>query len=163
MIKEGGVTRVYNFKKDTLDRVLKHIIDGEKIQKESISIINTKGIEVKFDKFVSKGLILGIVPIDEISEKYYISTRMNELVFCKDSILQKSCFSIISDTDIIDTDTLCRSINKEIKNKQLDDFYEEVKLKINTFNYLELHELLLYKLKLNERDTKTLDMYLNMN
>ena len=154
---------MYNFKKDTLDRVLKHIIDGEKIQKESISIINTKGIEVKFDKFVSKGLILGIVPIDEISEKYYISTRMNELVFCKDSILQKSCFSIISDTDIIDTDTLCRSINKEIKNKQLDDFYEEVKLKINTFNYLELHELLLYKLKLNERDTKTLDMYLNMN
>ena len=154
---------MYNFKKDTLDRVLKHIIDGEKIQKESISIINTKGIEVKFDKFVSKGLILGIVPIDEISEKYYISTRMNELVFCKDSILQKSCFSIISDTDIIDTDTLCRSIKKEIKNKQLDDFYEEVKLKINTFNYLELHELLLYKLKLNERDTKTLDMYLNMN
>ncbi len=154
---------MHNFKKDTLDRVLKHIIDGEKIQKESISIINTKGIEVKFDKFVSKGLILGIVPIDEISEKYYISTRMNELVFCKDSILQKSCFSIISDTDIIDTDTLCRSIKKEIKNKQLDDFYEEVKLKINTFNYLELHELLLYKLKLNERDTKTLDMYLNMN
>ena len=154
---------MYNFKKDTLDRVLKHIIDGEKIQKESISIINTKGIEVKFDKFVSKGLILGIVPIDEISEKYYISTRMNELVFCKDSILQKSCFSIISDTDIIDTDILYRSIKKEIKNKQLDDFYEEVKLKINTFNYLELHELLLYKLKLNERDTKTLDMYLNMN
>ena len=154
---------MYNFKKDTLDRVLKHIIDGEKIQKESISIINTKGIEVKFDKFVSKGLILGIVPIDEISEKYYISTRMNELVFCKDSILQKSCFSIISDTDIIDTDTLCRSINKEIKNKQLDDFYEEVKLKINTFNYLELHELFLYKLKLNERNTKTLNMYLSMN
>ena len=154
---------MYNFKKDTLDRVLKHIIDGEKIQKESISIINTKGIEVKFDKFVSKGLILGIVPIDEISEKYYISTRMNELVFCKDSILQKSCFSIISDTDIIDTDTLCRSINKEIKNKQLDDFYEEVKLKINTFNYLELHELFLYKLKSNERNTKTLNMYLSMN
>ncbi len=154
---------MYNFKKDTLDRVLKHIIDGEKIQKESISIINTKGIEVKFDKFVSKGLIIGIVPIDEISEKYYISTRMNELVFCKDSILQKSCFSIISDTDIIDTDTLCRSIKKEIKNKQLDDFYEEVKLKINTFNYLELHELFLYKLKLNERNTKTLNMYLSMN
>ena len=154
---------MYNFKKDTLDRVLKHVIDGEKVQKESISIINTKGIEVKFDKFVSKGLILGIVPIDEISEKYYISTRMNELVFCKDSILQKSCFSIISDTDIIDTDTLCRSIKKEIKNKQLDDFYEEVKLKINTFNYLELHELFLYKLKLNERNTKTLNIYLSMN
>ena len=154
---------MYNFKKDTLDRVLKHIIDGEKIQKESISIINTKGIEVKFDKFVSKGLILGIIPIDEMSEKYYINTKMNELIFCKDSIFNKSCFSVISDTDIIDTDILYRSIKKEIKNKQLDDFYEEVKLKINTFNYLELHELLLYKLKLNERDTKTLDMYLNMN
>ena len=163
MIKEGGVTRVYNFKKDTLDRVLKHIIEGDKIQKEVISIINTKGIEVKFDKFVSKGLILGIIPIDEMSEKYYINTKMNELIFCKDSIFNKSCFSVISDTDIIDTDILYRSIKKEIKNKQLDDFYEEVKLKINTFNYLELHELLLYKLKLNERDTKTLDMYLNMN
>ncbi len=154
---------MYNFKKDTLDRVLKHIIEGDKIQKEVISIINTKGIEVKFDKFVSKGLILGIIPIDEMSEKYYINTKMNELIFCKDSIFNKSCFSVISDTDIIDTDILYRSIKKEIKNKQLDDFYEEVKLKINTFNYLELHELLLYKLKLNERDTKTLDMYLNMN
>ena len=154
---------MHNFKKDTLDRVLKHIIEGDKIQKEVISIINTKGIEVKFDKFVSKGLILGIIPIDEMSEKYYINTKMNELIFCKDSIFNKSCFSVISDTDIIDTDILYRSIKKEIKNKQLDDFYEEVKLKINTFNYLELHELLLYKLKLNERDTKTLDMYLNMN
>ena len=154
---------MYNFKKDTLDRVLKHIIEGDKIQKEVISIINTKGIEVKFDKFVSKGLILGIIPIDEMSEKYYINTKMNELIFCKDSIFNKSCFSVISDTDIIDTDILYRSIKKEIKNKQLDDFYEEVKLKINTFNYLELHELFLYKLKLNERDTKTLDMYLNMN
>lgn len=152
-----------NFKKDTLDRVLKHIIDGEKVQKESISIINTRGIEVKFDKFVSKGLILGIVPVDEISEKYYISTKMSELVLRKDDIFNKSCFSIISDTEIIDTDTLYRSIKKEIKNKQLDDLYEEVKLKINTFNYLELHELFLYKLKLNERDTKILDMYLNMN
>ena len=154
---------MYNFKKDTLDRVLKHIIEGNKIQKEVISIINTKGIEVKFDKFVSKGLILGIIPIDEMSEKYYINTKMNELIFCKDSIFNKSCFSVISDTDIIDTDILYRSIKKEIKNKQLDDLYEEVKLKINTFNYLELHELFLYKLKLNERDTKTLDMYLNMN
>ena len=152
-----------NFKKDTLDRVLKHIIDGEKVQKESISIINTRGIEVKFDKFVSKGLILGIVPVDEISEKYYISTKMSELVLRKDDIFNKSCFSIISDTEIIDTDTLYRSIKKEIKNKQLDDLYEEVKLKINTFNYLELHELFLYKLKLNERNTKTLNMYLSMN
>ena len=154
---------MHNFKKDTLDRVLKHIIDGEKVQKESISIINTKGIEVKFDKFVSKGLILGIVPMDEISEKYYINTRMNELVLRKNDIFNKSCFSVISDTDIIDTDTLYRSIKKEIKNKQLDDFYEEMKLKINTFNYLELHELFLYKLKLNERNIKTLDMYLSMN
>ena len=141
---------MYNFKKDKLDRVLKHIIEGDKIQKEVISIINTKGIEVKFDKFVSKGLILGIIPIDEMSEKYYINTKMNELIFCKDSIFNKSCFSVISDTDIIDTDILYRSIKKEIKNKQLDDSYEEVKLKINTFNYLELHELFLYKLKLNE-------------
>ena len=154
---------MHNFKKDTLDRVLKHIIDGEKVQKESISIINTKGIEVKFDKFVSKGLILGIVPMDEISEKYYINTRMNELVLRKNDIFNKSCFSVISDTDIIDTDTLYRSIKKEIKNKQLDDFYEEMKLKINTFNYLELHELFLYKLKLNERNIKTLGMYLSMN
>ena len=112
---------MYNFKKDTLDRVLKHIIEGDKIQKEVISIINTKGIEVKFDKFVSKGLILGIIPIDEMSEKYYINTKMNELIFCKDSIFNKSCFSVISDTDIIDTDILYRSIKKEIKNEEKNE------------------------------------------